>query len=186
MIKIVALFGAAGSGKDTLQNLVSECIDVNPLVSATTRPPRDGEIEGEAYHFLSEEKFLSSGMLEYTTFRGWYYGTPYSSIDKNKINIGVFNISGIKQLMQYDKLIQILPIYIKCEDKVRLMRQLNRERYPDCEEICRRFMTDKKDFSPENITFDYYTINNSYDLSDSLEQLVDLITDDGDETLNNI
>ena len=47
-------------------------------------------------------------------------------------------------------------------------------------------MTDKKDFSPENITFDYYTINNSYDLSDSLEQLVDLITDDWDETLNNI
>lgn len=186
MIKIVALFGAAGSGKDTLQNLVSECIDVNPLVSATTRPPRDGEIEDEAYHFLSEEKFLSSGMLEYTTFRGWYYGTPYNSIDKNKINIGVFNISGIKQLMQYDKLIQILPVYIKCEDKVRLMRQLNRERYPDCEEICRRFMTDKKDFSTDNITFNYYTINNSYDLSDSLEQLVDLITDDWDETLNNI
>lgn len=183
MIKIVALFGAAGSGKDTLQNLVTECLDVNPLISTTTRPPRGNEIDGEAYHFVEEENFLSEPMLEYTKFRGWYYGTPYSAIDKKKLNIGVFNISGIKQMMQYNKIIKILPIYIKCDDKVRIQRQLDRESYPDCEEICRRFLTDKKDFSEDNITFDYYWVNNSDDLGDTLEQLVSLVKD-WDETLN--
>ena len=183
MIKIVALFGAAGSGKDTLQNLVTECLDVNPLVSITTRPPRGGEIEGDAYHFVAEEDFMNEPMLEYTTFRGWYYGTPYSAIDKHKLNIGVFNISGIKQMMQYSKIIKILPIYIKCEDRVRLERQLSREEYPDCEEICRRYLTDKKDFKEENITFDYHWIDNSEDLGDTLENLVSTIAE-WDKTLD--
>ena len=182
MIKIVALFGMAGSGKDTLQNLLAESLDVNPIVSATTRPPRDTEIDGEAYYFKTDDNFFDGGMVEYTQFRGWYYGTPYSSLDKNKVNIGVFNIAGIKQLKR-SKVVEVLPIFVACEEKVRLLRQLDREEYPDCEEICRRFMADKEDFDERKITFDYSIVNNTNDLSDALEAAAQLISD-WDDSVN--
>ena len=182
MIKIVALFGMAGSGKDTLQNLLAESLDVNPIVSATTRPPRDTEIDGEAYHFKTDDNFFDGGMVEYTQFRGWYYGTPYSSLDRDKVNIGVFNIAGIKQLKR-SGIVEVLPIFVACEEKVRLLRQLEREEYPDCEEICRRFMTDKEDFDERKITFDYSIVNNTNDLSDSLEAAAQLISD-WDDSVN--
>ena len=47
----------------------------------------------------------------------------------------------------------MLPVYIQVDEKTRLLRTLNREKNPDCEEICRRFLADKKDF--KNIDFDY-------------------------------
>lgn len=182
MIKIVALFGMAGSGKDTLQNLLAESLDVNPIVSTTTRPPRDTEIDGEAYHFKTDDNFFDGGMVEYTQFRGWYYGTPYSSLDRDKVNIGVFNIAGIKQLKR-SKVVDVLPIFVSCDDKVRLQRQLDREECPDCEEICRRFMTDKEDFAKSHITFKYDTIYNNNELADALEAAAQLISN-WDDSVN--
>ena len=52
----------------------------------------------------------------------------------------------------------------KTADKERLLRSLNREEKPDCQEICRRFLADKKDFADENIEFDflqYYNKDNT-------------------------
>ncbi len=58
-VQVVVLSGPSGSGKTTV---VDRLIDVSPVklfkaVSATTRPPREGEIDGEAYYFLSPEEF---------------------------------------------------------------------------------------------------------------------------------
>ena len=54
-VKVIALFGKAGSGKDTiLRALVKVDPDkFNEIVSCTTRPPREGEQEGVNYHFLT-------------------------------------------------------------------------------------------------------------------------------------
>lgn len=182
MIKIVALFGKAGSGKDTLQNLLAESLDVNPIVSATTRPPRDTEVDGEAYHFKTDDNFFDGGMVEYTKFRGWYYGTPYSSLDKDKVNIGVFNIAGIKQLKR-SGIVEVLPVYVYATDKTRLLRQLNREECPDCDEICRRFQTDKEDFDKQNITFNYLTLYNDCDICETLETAAQIISN-WDDSVN--
>lgn len=55
-------------------------------VSATTRPPRPGEVDGKHYHFLSPEQFSAlvgdNGFLEWAQFAGHHYGTPWSSIEK--------------------------------------------------------------------------------------------------------
>ena len=161
MIKIIAFFGPSSSEKDTLAKILSKRSDVNEIISCTTRPKRDYEKEGIDYYFISTaefgEKVINGTMLEATSFRDWFYGTPLESLKEDKINIGVFNKQGIECLLS-DNRLEIIPVYIACEDKKRLMCSLERETNPDCEEICRRFLADKKDF--ESIDFEYLTFYN--------------------------
>ena len=166
--KIVALFGEAGSGKDYIvKNIMKTELGkryLNEIISSTTRPPREGEKDGINYNFISYDEFTKKDFLEYTTFRNWWYGTSIDSLDINKINIGVFNIAGIYQLTNSNlnnKRVNCLPIYIKVNPKIRLIRQLQRENNPDCDEIIRRYLTDQKDFF--NIPFEYKIIENNYD-----------------------
>jgi len=160
--KIIALFGKSGAGKDTIQKWITANVEnTHGIISCTTRPKRDCEEDKIDYYFLSDldfsQKILDGSILEATSFRGWFYGTPIESLNLDKINIGVFNINGIECLIS-DSRLDILPIYIMAPDKIRLIRNLSRENNPDCEEICRRFFTDKQDF--EDIPFDYYEFEN--------------------------
>ena len=169
-IKIVALFGPAGSGKDYLvkELMNGEYVNknkVSEIISQTTRPKRDGEKDGVNYHFKTENDFLmdifTNCLLEWTCFRDWYYGTNLNSLNKNKVNIGVFNVAGIQNLLK-DERIEVYPIFIKASDKVRLIRQLSREKNPDVKEIFRRYEADEKDFL--NVNFSYQVIyNEGYD-----------------------
>ena len=77
MYKVLAIIGKAGSGKDTLLNA---CLDrykdkLHGIVSYTTRPPREGEVDGINYFFVSEEEFtemtLDLQMLETSCFNDW-------------------------------------------------------------------------------------------------------------------
>ncbi len=162
-IKIIALFGKSASGKDTIQNLLVQQYKCHGIVSTTTRPMREGEEEGKSYYFIDEEEFanrvMNMSMLEAASFRDWFYGTEIKALDAEKINVGVFNIEGIKNLMEDDRLF-VYPILINSTNKTRLIRSLNREQDPDCHEICRRFLTDELDFREENLDFVYDVVDN--------------------------
>ena len=150
---IIALVGKAGSGKDTIASILSaNRPEWNMIVSCTTRPMREGEQEGVNYHYLTNEEFaakvLNGDMLEVTYFNNWHYGTAKTSL-KDGVNIGVFNPEGfdcLRETQLYDKEITVIGFYIDCEDKLRMIRQLNRESDPDVEEVCRRFFADLEDF----------------------------------------
>jgi guanylate kinase len=182
--KIVALFGEAGSGKDYIQKKIIETDfgknNLSEIISCTTRPPREGELDGVHYHFIPTAAEFFNGYnlarwIEFANFRNWWYGTSIEHLNKNKINIGVFNIKGINQILE-DEEIDCLPIRVKCIDKIRLIRQLNRESNPDCLEICRRFQTDTKDFL--NIPFSYKVIeNNTNEINPITNEIKDLIID---------
>lgn len=81
--KVVVLSGPSGVGKTTvLRRLLAECpLPLRVSVSATTRPPRPGEVHGRDYHFLSTEEFHRrrerGEFLEcYEVYgSGWWYGT---------------------------------------------------------------------------------------------------------------
>lgn len=170
--KILALFGKSGAGKDTIQKWLVRTKNVNGIISCTTRPKRSNEINNIDYHFISDvefaEKVLDGSMLEATEFNNWFYGTPLSSLKKDKINVGVFNIYSVECLLQ-DPRLEIMPVYIQCFDKVRLIRCLQRERNVDCYEVCRRFLTDEKDF--KDIEFEYVVYDNSYKTEEFFEIL---------------
>lgn len=178
--KILALIGEAGSGKDFFQNILLDTEwghkHFNRVVSWTTRPPRSNEIEGKDYYFVKPEeffkKYMQNGFIEYTNFNGWFYGTPYSNLEKNKINLLVLNPKGIENLF-YMEDIDIKVIYLYTSPKERLLRQLNRESSPDCKEICRRFIADEKNF--KNLRFSYHVvINENNEIQPVVEEILDI------------
>lgn len=176
-MKIVALMGEAGSGKDTILHRIMEKYPsyFNEIISCTTRPPRQGEKEGVNYHFLSVEDFirkiLNGDMLEATEFNGWHYGTDSQSLTIDKINIGVFNPEGVRCL-QEDENIELYIFYVRAAGKQRLLRQLNREENPDVDEIIRRYKADTEDFSFLN-DIKYITLQNN--TLDDIDIAVDTI-----------
>ena len=176
-MKIVALMGEAGSGKDTILHRIMEKYPsyFNEIISCTTRPPRQGEKEGVNYHYLSVEDFirkiLNGDMLEATEFNGWHYGTDSQSLTIDKINIGVFNPEGVRCL-QEDENIELYVFYVRAAGKQRLLRQLNREENPDVDEIIRRYKADTEDYSFLN-DIKYITLQNN--TLDDIDIAVDTI-----------
>lgn len=90
--RLIVLTGPSGVGKGTLmRSLLQRHPELYYSVSATTRSPRPGEVEGKHYHFIDRSKFeqlVARGeFLEWAEFAGNYYGTPKQAVI-NQINSG--------------------------------------------------------------------------------------------------
>ena len=91
-IKVIALFGESGAGKDTLMRWMLDNIEnTSGMISHTTRPPREYEEQDKDYHFITEEEFkklmINKRMIETTCFNSWFYGTSIDELKNDKINI---------------------------------------------------------------------------------------------------
>lgn len=174
--KVIALMGKSGSGKDTILRAALEQFPelFHEVISCTTRPPRDYEEYGKDYYFLTPVEFADAiyggEMIEATVFNDWGYGTKLDALKLDKINLGVWNPEGVQLLLE-DSRVEVVIIEIQAEDKVRLMRSLEREKDADCVEICRRFSADQADFLNAP-TSDFTFINNEItDLSANVDFL---------------
>ena len=79
--------GPSGTGKGTVcSELLTQAQDLAYSISATTRQPRAGEVEGKNYYFMDkadfEQKIAEGGFLEYANVYGNYYGTPLAKIEE--------------------------------------------------------------------------------------------------------
>lgn len=170
---IYYLMGKSASGKDSIFHILLEKTGWKQLIPYTTRPMREGEVEGQEYHFISEEEFqdyIASGkMAEYrvydTVFGKWYYGTVLAEESATKKDVGTASRTGenrlaIGTLESYLQLKtklgreSIFPIYIEVPPELRLKRALLREEGKGKlteEEIQRRFKADDEDFSEEKL-----------------------------------
>ena len=111
----------AGCGKDTiLEQMFKITENVCYSVSATTRAPREGEVNGVHYHFMTREQFegmiKDNAVLEYTEYCGNYYGTPKKAVEdmladgKDVIlKIEVEGAMNIKRIFPESRLVFILP-----------------------------------------------------------------------------
>ena len=84
---LLVVSGPSGAGKGTVcSELLSQNPDIFLSISATTRTPREGEIDGKNYFFLSEKEFKdkidNNGFIEWACFCGNYYGTPKDIVEK--------------------------------------------------------------------------------------------------------
>jgi guanylate kinase len=117
---LIVISGPAGSGKGTVNAHLLDTGDYVYSVSATTRAPRPGEVNGKNYHFITREEFthrIENGeMLEYTEYCGNFYGTPLKEAKevlasgKNLIlEIEVEGAANVKRLYPEAVLILLLP-----------------------------------------------------------------------------
>lgn len=175
---LIALIGEAGAGKDRVLNEVMERMpSLHKKISYTTRPPRDYEIEGKDYYFVGPDDMmaliLQGDMLEVAEFNNWFYGTGKESLAEDKVNIGIFSPHGIESLLEYNKKeIDMYVFYITADDKVRWMRQLNREEEPDIDEIYRRWKADMIDFDELPFQYNECPNNDEYDLDANWDSIV--------------
>ncbi len=86
--KLIVVSGFSGAGKGTVMKEIMNSYDNYALsVSATTRSPRPGEVEGISYFFKTDDEFRQmiekDELIEYAGYVGHYYGTPKQFVEKN-------------------------------------------------------------------------------------------------------
>lgn len=178
--KTFIISGPSGVGKSTvLHALLEGREDLYFSVSATTRPPREGEIDGVHYWFLSPETFhdwIARGdLLEYAEFVGNFYGTPRRYVDEameaGRDVILDIEIQGARQVL--DQRPDVVRIFIAPPSWEELERRL-RSRGTDSEEkVQHRLLRAKVEFRTAH-TYDYFVINDR--VEDAVREIVAIIT----------
>ena len=166
MGNIYCLMGKSASGKDTIYNrlLAMEKLHLRRVVPYTTRPMRSGETDGQTYVFCTEQQvadFEAAGkIIELRAYHTVYGIWKYFTADDGQICLAesdylmIGTVESYRKLKEYYGEAYLVPIYIEVDDGVRLQRALERERSqaePKYAEMCRRFLADEADFSPEKL-----------------------------------
>ena len=118
--KLIVISGASGVGKGTVLGIMmKKRKDLSFSVSATTRPPRPGEIDGVHYYFISREKFAEmiaeGAFLEYDAHADNYYGTPRAQAEEKReqgpvlLDIEPAGAKQVREKMPDAELIFIMP-----------------------------------------------------------------------------
>lgn len=166
---LIVLSGPSGAGKGTICNeVLNNNKNVWLSISCTSRKPRNGEIDGVNYYFLSKDEFESkienNGFLEYAIYNDNYYGTPRDKI-KEKLDQGIdvileIEVQGalkVKELVKEAIFIFILPPSME-ELKARL-----KNRGTETEEkILKRFKTAYNEINEIN-KYNYVVVNDKID-----------------------
>ena len=107
---LIIISGPSGVGKGTVRKYFEANKDLNLAYSTsmTTRKPREGEIDGKDYFFVTREQFIQSiqkgELLEYAEFVGNYYGTPLKEVnrlrDEGKNVLLEIEVQGAKQVQE--------------------------------------------------------------------------------------
>jgi guanylate kinase len=148
MHKRIIIVGRAASGKDHIRKKF-EAQGFRYAVSYTTRPPREGEVDGVDYIFISPEEaqvmIKNDEFYEYVEFNGWLYGTSIRQFDED--DVFIMTPTGLAHVDE-DSRRKSFVIFIDIDEDVRRERMAGRNMPGDS--VDRRIEADRKDF--ENFT----------------------------------
>ncbi len=166
------LSSPSGAGKTTLsRRLLNEDGDITLSVSATTRPPRPGEVDGVDYYFVTPERFAEmvagDDLLEWATVFGNRYGTPRGPVEA-ALHEGrdvLFDIDwqGTQQLQQTDAASDLVRVFILPPDLAELERRLQGRATDPAEVIAGRMARARDEISHWG-EYDYILVNDNADL----------------------
>lgn len=176
---LVLYTGSSGVGKGTImQELLKRDKNIRLSVSNTTRPPREGEIDGVHYNFVTKEQFESliqkDGYLEYAEYCGNYYGTPKQQVE-DLLNQGydVFleiEVCGGLQIMK--KYPDVLSIFVLPPSLDTLEKRLRRRGTEDEETILKRLGEAKREIECSE-KYKYVVVNDK--LEDAVDEILDIV-----------
>lgn len=126
MINIIVLVGESASGKSSIEKEMTNR-GYKRVISYTSRPRRENEVDGIDYHYITKEEFkvkIKEGFFaEHTCYRDWLYGSSKQDCTNDKII--VTNPHGLRQLRKLPE-INITAFYIKTDERTRFIRMLKR------------------------------------------------------------
>lgn len=125
-MKLITITGPSGAGKDTVARMLSETGGYKVLCSYTTRPKREGEIDGVEHHFVETCNVPRDKMLAYTQYGGYEYWVTIDKV-KNK-SIYVIDEDGLKNLCERFPHIELFKICVTAWETTRLSRGVSQER----------------------------------------------------------
>jgi guanylate kinase len=169
MAGVLVVTGPSGVGKGTLiRELLERVPGLTLSVSATTRPPRPGEVNGRDYHFLSEEEFekrlVGAEFLEHAMYAGNHYGTPRSEIERAPDGLVLeIEVEGARQVRE--RLPEALQVFIAPPSPEALRERLIK-RGTDTEEQMRRRLARAEEELAARSEFKHVIVN------DDLEKAV--------------
>ncbi|MCZ4351331.1 guanylate kinase [Roseovarius aestuarii] len=179
---LIILSSPSGAGKSTLSRRLLEWDEsLSFSVSATTRAPREGEIDGKDYHFLTESQFkrdVTEGeMLEHAYVFGNFYGSPKGPVE-SAISAGrdvLFDIDwqGAQQIQNSDLGKHTLSIFILPPSIPELRRRLEGRGQDSAEVIAKRMQKSWDEIS-HWAEYDYVLVND--DLDATKTRLKDIIS----------
>lgn len=176
---LIVVSGPSGVGKDALLDRIFDRLPgVVRSVSATTRPPRDAEIDGKDYYFISRDEFekgIKSGYFyEYAEYGGNLYGTPKARVDEQRaagtdviLKIEVQGAELVKKLSPDAHLVFIEPpSYEELERRLRARKTDSEEKIAERLEIARTELSQSQ-------YYDFHIVNDN--LEEAACKLQDLI-----------
>lgn len=163
--QLIVVSGPSGAGKGSIvQEVLRTNKNVWLSVSCTSRQPREYEVDGKDYYFLSksefEEKIKEDNFLEYAMYADNYYGTP-KNIIKEKLEQGIdvlleIEIQGALKIKE--KLKETIFIFILPPSMKELKRRLEGRNTETKEKVLKRFQTAYKELN-EVSKYNYVVIN---------------------------
>jgi guanylate kinase len=164
--KRIIIVGKGGSGKDYLRKML-ENLGFKYCVSHTTRPPREGEVDGVDYHFIKNRIDLikyKNFFYEYVIFNGWLYGTSKEEFYKS--DLFIMTPSGISKIKPEDRKESFI-IFLDIAENV-LRERLSKRNDADNSE--RRIKSDQSDF--KNFSdFDCIINNQNFTIDEVIEKI---------------
>ena len=170
MIKVI--MGASASGKNYIEERLVKNYGYNRILSTTSRPMRDGEVEGREYYFVDKTTFLDmirlGELIEYRTYHTlvdnipdtWYYGLSKQQFDDDKNYVVILDVQGCRDFIDYVGEDNVEVYYIYCNYMIRTERAMSRGGF-NLAEWNRRLGDDAKVFSKDNMVgIDYKRIVN--------------------------
>lgn len=168
--RLVVLAGPSGVGKGTVvKRLKALHPEVYVSVSATTRPPRPGEVDGEDYFFVTPERFdeliAEGGLLEWALVHGQHrYGTPAAAVDERlaagESVLVEIDLEGARQVREARP--EAFRVFLEPPSIDELIRRLVGRATESAEEVDRRLLTARREMASRS-EFDAVICNESVD-----------------------
>lgn len=162
--------GPSGCGKGTVLAEILKQDNIYYSVSATTRSPRPGEVNGVNYHFLTKDEFEklieNNGMLEYANYCGNYYGTPKKPVEdmlaQGKNVILEIEVQGALKVME--KCPEAVSVFILPPSLKELRRRLHK-RGTESEEVIEKRIGEAAGEIRKAENYDYVMINGELEIA---------------------
>ncbi len=170
---IIVVSGFSGAGKGTIMKELTSKYDQYALsVSATTRKPREGEVNGREYFFMSTDEFEKlideDGLIEYAKYVNNYYGTPRKYVeDKLEHGIDVILEIEIQGALQIKKKYPNAVLLFVMPPSAEVLEKRLRGRGTETDDVIKQRLNRANEEAVGIENYDYIVIND--DLEDSVE-----------------